>query len=56
MSGFPAWLAWVVIHVFYLTGLRNRVFVVFSWAWAWLNFNSGARLIVRKEWRFWGPG
>ena len=56
MSGFPAWLAWVVIHIFYLTGLRNRVFVVFSWAWAWLNFNSGARLIVRKEWRFWGPG
>ena len=55
MSGFPAWLAWVVIHIFYLTGLRNRVFVVFSWAWSWFNFNSGARLIVRKDWRFWGP-
>jgi NADH:ubiquinone reductase (H+-translocating) len=55
LSGFPAWLAWVVIHIFYLTGLRNRVFVVFSWAWSWFNFNTGARLIVRKEWRFWGP-
>ena len=55
MSGFPAWLTWVVIHIFYLTGLRNRVFVVFSWAWSWLNFNSGARLIIRKDWRFWGP-
>jgi len=56
LSGYPAWLAWVVIHIFYLTGFRNRVFVLFSWAWSWLNFKSSARLIVRKEWRFWGPG
>jgi len=55
LSGFPAWLAWVVIHIFYLTGLRNRVFVLFSWAWSWINFNSSARLIVHKQWRFWGP-
>jgi len=55
MSGFPAWLAWVVIHIAYLTGFRNRVFVLFSWAWSWMNFKSSARLIVRKEWRFWGP-
>lgn len=55
LSGFPAWLAWVAIHIFYLTGFRNRVFVLFSWAWSWVNFRSSARLIVHKEWRFWGP-
>lgn len=53
LSGFPAWMAWLVIHIYYLTGLRNRIFVVMSWAWSYLHFNRGARLIVRKEWKFW---
>lgn len=56
MSGFPAWIAWVVIHIYYLTSFRNRTFVVFSWLWSWLHFSRGSRLIVKKEWRFWGPG
>jgi len=56
MSGFPAWIAWVVIHIYYLTSFRNRTFVVFSWLWSWLNFSRGSRLIIKKEWRFWGPG
>lgn len=55
MSGLLAWLAWVVIHIYYLTGLRNRTFVLFSWLWSWLNFSRGSRLIIKKEWRFWGP-
>lgn len=54
MSGLLAWLAWVVIHIYYLTGLRNRTFVLFSWLWSWLNFSRGSRLIIKKEWRFWG--
>lgn len=54
LSGFLAWLAWVVIHIYYLTGLRNRTFVLFSWLWSWLNFSRGSRLIIKKEWRFWG--
>lgn len=53
LSGFPAWIAWLVIHIYYLTGLRNRFFVVLSWMWSYLHFNRGARLIVRKEWKFW---
>lgn len=53
LSGFAAWIAWLVIHIYYLTGLRNRFFVVLSWAWSYLNFRRGARLIVRKEWQFW---
>lgn len=44
-SGWPAWLAWALIHLFFLIGFRNRVFVFFSWAWAYLTYSRGARLI-----------
>jgi NADH dehydrogenase len=47
-SGFPAWLAWLFIHVLYLVGFRNRMAVLFQWAWAYLTFNKGARLITRN--------
>lgn len=46
-SGFFAWLAWLVIHIFYLIGFRNRVFVFLSWSWNYLTFRRGARLITR---------
>ncbi|MCB0749988.1 MAG: NAD(P)/FAD-dependent oxidoreductase [Ignavibacteriae bacterium] len=51
-SGFFAWLTWIAIHIYYLTGFRNRVFVIFSWAWSHLTFGRGARLIVPKKWQF----
>jgi NADH dehydrogenase len=47
-SGFLAWLAWLFIHVLYLVGFRNRVAVLFQWAWAYVTFNKGARLITRN--------
>ena len=47
-SGFPAWLAWLFVHVLYLVGFRNRIAVLFQWAWAYLTFNKGARLITRN--------
>ncbi len=47
-SGFPAWLAWLFIHVLYLVGFRNRFAVLFQWAWAYVTFNKGARLITRN--------
>jgi NADH dehydrogenase len=45
-SGFLAWLAWLFIHLFFLIGFRNRVLVVSEWAWAYLTYNQGARLIT----------
>jgi NADH dehydrogenase len=45
-SGFLAWLAWLFIHLFFLIGFRNRLLVVSEWAWAYLTFNQGARLIT----------
>ena len=52
MTGFPAWLAWLLVHIYYLTGFRNRIFVILSWAWSFLSFRRGARLILAKNWRF----
>ena len=51
LTGFLAWLAWLIVHVYYLTGFRSRFFVVLNWAWSYLTFRKGARLIVGKEWR-----
>ena len=45
-SGTLAWLAWVSVHLFFLIGFRNRLAVMFSWAWTYLTFNRGARLIT----------
>lgn len=45
-SGWLAWLAWALIHLFFLIGFRNRVFVFFAWAWAYVTYGRGARLIT----------
>lgn len=45
-SGFLAWLAWLGIHIFYLIGFRNRFFVLAGWAWHYLTFRRGARIIT----------
>lgn len=50
-GGFFAWIVWLVIHIYYLTGFRRRFFVVLTWAWSYISFRRGARLIVGKEWR-----
>ena len=51
ITGFTAWIVWLVVHIYYLTGFRNRLFVVISWAWSYLTYRRGARLILEKEWR-----
>jgi NADH dehydrogenase len=48
VSGLPAWLAWLFVHIIFLVGFRNRFVVLFQWAWAYLTFNKGARLITRN--------
>jgi NADH dehydrogenase len=50
LSGLPAWLAWLFVHVTYLIGFRNRFLVLFQWAWAYVSWQRGARLITRP-WR-----
>jgi NADH dehydrogenase len=47
ISGYFAWLAWLFIHLLFLVGFRNRLFVMSEWAWAYLTYNHGARLILQ---------
>jgi len=46
IHGFFAWLLWWAVHIMFLVGFRNRVFVMLQWAWSWLTFQRGARLIT----------
>lgn len=45
-GGFVAWVSWLAIHIFYLIGFRNRALVLASWAWSYLTFRRGARIIT----------
>jgi NADH:ubiquinone reductase (H+-translocating) len=50
LSGFIAWLAWLVIHIWYLVGFRSRLVVVITWAWSYVTYRRGARLITARTW------
>ena len=45
-GGFFAWMAWLLIHIFFLIGFRNRFLVITQWAWAYFTYQRGARLIT----------
>ncbi|UZJ42778.1 NAD(P)/FAD-dependent oxidoreductase [Prosthecochloris sp. SCSIO W1101] len=47
-----AWFTWLLVHIYYLTTFKHRVFVLLQWGWSYFTFGHGARLIVNKEWRF----
>jgi len=46
LSGFTAWMLWSVAHVYFLIGFRNRFVVALNWAWSYLTFQRGSRLIT----------
>lgn len=46
LSGLVAWLVWVFVHILYLIGFRNRLVVMVQWAWAYLMYQRGVRLIT----------
>jgi NADH dehydrogenase len=48
-SGFPAWVAWLTVHIFFLSGFRNRLSVFRQWAWTYLTFQDGVRLITGSQ-------
>ncbi|MGE0132247.1 MAG: NAD(P)/FAD-dependent oxidoreductase [Blastocatellales bacterium] len=49
LSGFSAWMAWLLLHIFYLIGFRNRFVVLFNWAWSYFTYQRGARLITGRR-------
>lgn len=48
LSGFMAWMAWLLVHIFFLIGFRNRAIVLFSWTWSYFTYGRGARLITGR--------
>jgi NADH dehydrogenase len=49
LSGFPAWFTWLVIHIYFLIGFRNRLAVLSQWIWSYFTFTSGVRLIYGSQ-------
>lgn len=49
LRGFPAWLAWLGLHLVFLAGFRNRIAVFANWAWNWFTWDRGPRLIFRRH-------
>lgn len=51
LTGLAAWLAWLFVHLLFLVGFKNRVFVLGQWIWSYLFSRRGARLITERDWR-----
>ena len=49
LSGFPAWVTWMVVHIFFLIGYRNRLAVISQWIWNYFMFTRSARLITGDQ-------
>jgi NADH dehydrogenase len=49
LTGLLAWLIWSVVHIYFLIGFRNRLVVALSWAWSYLTFERGTRLITGSD-------
>ncbi|MBI1943648.1 MAG: NAD(P)/FAD-dependent oxidoreductase [Betaproteobacteria bacterium] len=49
LSGYPAWLLWLVAHIFFLIGFRNRVVVLVDWAWAYWTLQRYARIVLGRR-------
>ena len=49
LSGYPAWLLWLVAHIYFLIGFRNRIVVLIDWAWAYWTYERSARIIVSDK-------
>ena len=48
LSGFPAWLVWLVAHIYFLINFRNRLIVLIDWGWAYLTYQRYARIIIGR--------
>src|SRR5262249_9605965 len=46
LHGYLGWITWLAVHILYLTGFQNRALVLLQWAWAYLTYQLGARLIL----------
>jgi NADH dehydrogenase len=47
LSGSIAWISWIFIHIYYLTGFKNKIVVMFQWAWSYFTYRKGSRIILK---------
>jgi NADH dehydrogenase len=58
LSGLLAWWFWLLVHVMFLIGFRNRLIVMINWAWAYWSYQRHARIILQRhqdDWNARGP-
>ena len=49
LSGYPAWLIWMFIHLISILGMRNKITVLINWIWSYFTYNTSLRLIIRTS-------
>ncbi|MGC1130153.1 MAG: FAD-dependent oxidoreductase, partial [Candidatus Acidiferrales bacterium] len=49
LSGLPAWMIWIFVHLFYIVQFQNRILVFCQWAWLYITFDRSARLITGEH-------
>jgi NADH dehydrogenase len=49
LAGFPGWVAWLGLHLVYLIGFRNRANVLVNWAWNYITFDRGSRIVAERD-------
>lgn len=49
-TGFIAWVGWLVVHIYYLVGFKNKILVLFQWAYSYITYGRGARLLMERDW------
>lgn len=54
-TGVLAWYAWLLVHIYYLVGFKNRVLVLIQWFWSYVTYKRGAQIITSREWQSFAP-
>jgi NADH dehydrogenase len=49
LSGYPAWLMWLFVHIYFLINFRNRIAVMLDWAWSYWTYDRYARIVIRRD-------
>jgi NADH dehydrogenase len=49
IKGWWGWMTWGIVHIYFLTGFRNRIVVFLTWVWTYITYGMGARIILRAR-------
>lgn len=49
LKGWLAWVAWGIVHIYFLTGFRNRLVVFFTWVWTYLTYGMSSRILIKQN-------